>query len=81
MRIRDCVLLSVLGLAPLLIGLLALGNLINTALEGLTRCTVPECDDTVSQHTWKEQIWNRYYTAAPERQRQFVAQYNAVKRA
>jgi hypothetical protein len=29
----------------------------------------------------KEALWDKYYTAAPERQRQCVAKYKIVKRA
>ena len=45
------------------------------------RCLVPRCDGVSYCHLpSKEILWDNYSTAAPERQRQFVAQYNIVKR-
>jgi hypothetical protein len=44
-------------------------------------CLVPRCDVVSYCHLPSKKIlWDNYSTAAPERQRQFVAQYNIVKR-
>jgi len=45
------------------------------------RCLVPRCDGvSYCDLPSKEILWDNYSTAAPERQRRFVAQYNIVKR-
>lgn len=46
------------------------------------RCLVPYCDGVYYQQLpSKEELWGKYYTAAPERQRQFVEHSKIVKRA
>jgi hypothetical protein len=45
------------------------------------KCLVPRCDGIFyCDLPSKEILWDNYSTAAPERQRRFVAQYNIVKR-
>ena len=44
-------------------------------------CLVPRCNGVSYCHLpSKETLWDNYYTEAPVPQRQFVAQYNIVKR-
>ncbi len=38
-------------------------------------------DGAVFSPEWKEALWARFFTAAPQRQRQSVARYSIVKRA
>jgi hypothetical protein len=51
------------------------------------RCTVPSCGGGKGDVKYdvdleqKEELWDRYYTAAPERRRLFVERYKIVKRA
>ena len=42
---------------------------------------VPDIDGILLRSEDKEELWFRYYTAAPKRLRQFVERYNIVKRA
>ncbi len=47
-----------------------------------SRCLVPLCDGVAySALPTKEELWDKYYTGAPQRQRQCVERYNIVKRA
>ena len=46
----------------------------------LFRCTVPDYSGTVSTQQ-REELWDKYFTVAPERQRQSVEQSKIVKRA
>jgi integrase/recombinase XerD len=45
------------------------------------RCLIPRFDGTIFSEAWKEALWDRFYTAAPPRQRQPVERYSIVKRA
>ena len=45
------------------------------------RCLVPVFDGAYFSRGWKEALWDRYYTGAPQRQRRSVERYNIVKRA
>ena len=45
------------------------------------RCLIPQCGGTVDHHVWREDLWARFYTAAPRRLRQCVERYSGVKRA
>ena len=47
----------------------------------LKRCLVPASDCTFLSVEWKDALWDRFYTAAPRRQRRSVEQYKIVKRA
>src|SRR5262249_43356441 len=44
-------------------------------------CLVPDFDGASSSHDSKEALWDKFYTAAPQRRRQSVEQYKIVKRA
>lgn len=44
------------------------------------RCLVPPCGDT-SGATWRDALWDRFSTAAPQRLRRSVGQSKLVKRA
>jgi hypothetical protein len=44
-------------------------------------CLVPGFDGAVFSSEWKDALWARFSTAAPQRQRQSVERYNIVKRA
>ena len=49
---------------------------------GNDSCKVPQCDNiSYSAIPTKEELWARYYTVAPQRQRRCVEQYKIVKRA
>ena len=45
------------------------------------RCLVPESDGTESRRLFREELWGKFYTGAPTRQRRSVEQYSGVKRA
>src|SRR5208337_4622673 len=45
------------------------------------RCLIPVFDGAVFSTEWKEALWDRFFTAAPRRQRRSVERYNIVKRA
>jgi hypothetical protein len=46
------------------------------------RCLVPECDGVkCTTQIIKETLWDKFYMAAPPRQRHFAEQYKIVKRA
>ena len=44
-------------------------------------CLVPAFGGAVLSPEWKEALWDKFFTAAPQRQRQSVEQYKIVKRA
>lgn len=46
-----------------------------------TRCLVPDFNGAIFSDKWKEALWDKFYTAAPQRHRQCVEQYKIVKRA
>ena len=51
-------------------------------IAGDPTCLVPNCNGVIEMPLEKrEELWDRYYTGAPVRQRQFVERYNKVKRA
>ena len=52
----------------------------NAQLKKLV-CLIPAFDSASSSSEWKDVLWGRFYTGAPERQRQSVERYNIVKRA
>lgn len=45
------------------------------------RCLVPGFDGAIFSREWKEALWARFCTAAPQRQRRSVERYSIVKRA
>ncbi|BCH63280.1 hypothetical protein RvVAT039_04960 [Agrobacterium vitis] len=49
--------------------------------EGSARCLIPDFNGALFSLEWKEALWARFYTVAPQRQRQSVEQYKIVKRA
>jgi len=52
-----------------------------TVDPGLLRCLIPDFDGAVFSIDWKEALWARFFTAAPQRRRRSVEQYKIVKRA
>jgi transposase len=46
----------------------------------LLRCLVPAFDGAYFSREWKEALWDRYFTGAPQRQRRSVERYSIVKR-
>jgi len=53
-------------------------------VDGIVACIwlVPLCDGVAyNALPTKERLWDKYYTAAPARQRRCVERYNIVKRA
>jgi len=46
-----------------------------------TRCLIPDFNGAIFSHEWREELWVRFFTGAPRRQRQSVERYNIVKRA
>jgi hypothetical protein len=48
---------------------------------GRPRCLVPPFDGAYFSEREKEALWDRFFTAAPARQRRSVERYNIVKRA
>ena len=46
----------------------------------LPRCLIPDFNGALFSSEWKEALWSRFYTAAPQRQRRSVERYNIVKR-
>lgn len=47
----------------------------------LARCSVPAFDGTILSVEWKEALWAKFFTGAPQRLRQSVERYRIVKRA
>jgi hypothetical protein len=45
-----------------------------------TRCLVPAFGGAYFSREWKEALWDRYCTGAPQRQRRSVERYSIVKR-
>jgi hypothetical protein len=45
------------------------------------RCLIPGFDGAIHSVEWKEALWDNFFSAAPERQKQSVEQHNIVKRA
>ncbi len=45
------------------------------------RCLIPGFDGALFSLEWRDALWDRFYMAAPRRQRQSVEQYKIVKRA
>ncbi len=66
------------GASAVAITHVALGDGGGAAYE--PRCLVPDFDGVLYSQEWKEALWDKFYTAAPRRQRQCVEQYNIVKR-
>src|SRR5690606_17404687 len=50
-------------------------------VDGITLCLVPDFNGAIFSDQWKEALWDKFYTAAPQRHRQCVEQYKIVKRA
>jgi hypothetical protein len=46
-----------------------------------TSCLIPDFDGAVLSLSWREALWDRFFTGAPQRQRQSVERYSIVKRA
>ena len=44
-------------------------------------CLIPGFDGAVFSPEWRDALWARFFTAAPQRQRRSVERYNIVKRA
>ncbi len=44
-------------------------------------CLIPGFDGAIFSQEWKEALWARFTTQAPQRQRQSVERYSIVKRA
>src|SRR5882672_1459485 len=63
----------------------AIGATKSTRLVGLrrslARCLIPGFDGALFSREWKDALWDKFFTAAPQRQRQSVEQYKIVKRA
>ncbi|WP_353200130.1 hypothetical protein [Sandarakinorhabdus sp.] len=49
--------------------------------EMSARCLIPGFDGALFTDSWKEALWARYSTGAPQRLRQSVERYSMVKRA
>ena len=45
------------------------------------RCLIPGFDGAFLSHESKDALWDKFYTAAPQRRRQSVERYTIVKRA
>jgi len=50
-------------------------------LSGLGFTLVGGFDGAILSLGWKEALWDKFFTAAPRRQRRSVERYNIVKRA
>jgi hypothetical protein len=48
-------------------------------LEATGKCLIPDFDAAVFSLEWKDALWARFFTGAPQRQRQCVERYNIVK--
>src|SRR5262245_26580480 len=46
-----------------------------------SRCLIPGFDGALFSREWKDALWARFSTAAPQRQRRSVERYSIVKRA
>ena len=44
-------------------------------------CLIPDFDGALLSPQWRDALWARFFTAAPQRLRQSVEQYSIVKRA
>ena len=44
-------------------------------------CLVPHFDGAILSLGWKEALWDKFFMAAPRRQRRSVERYKIVKRA
>jgi hypothetical protein len=42
---------------------------------------IPNFDGAILSSNWRDALWARFFTGAPQRQRRFVEQYKMVKRA
>jgi hypothetical protein len=60
---------------------LAVLELNNHQLKLVVRCLVPLYDGIEYNQLQKGELWDKYYMAAPQRQRRCVERYNIVKRA
>src|SRR5882757_2754277 len=49
--------------------------------ESRARCLIPGFDGADFSLAWRDALWARFFTAAPQRQRQSVERYSIVKRA
>jgi AcrR family transcriptional regulator len=49
--------------------------------EAFRGCLIPGFDGAIFSREWKDALWARFSTAAPQRQRQSVERYSIVKRA
>jgi len=47
----------------------------------LLRCLIPDFDGAIFSSEWRDALWDRFFTAAPQRQRRSVERYRIVKRA
>jgi hypothetical protein len=46
-----------------------------------TRCLIPGFDGALFTPEWRDALWARFSTEAPQRRRQSVERYSIVKRA
>ena len=51
------------------------------ATGGDPKCLIPGFDGAFFSPAWRDALWARFFTAAPQRQRRSVERYNIVKRA
>src|SRR3546814_9424091 len=51
-----------------------------TLVQRSPRCLIPSFDGALFSIEWRDALWDRFYTAAPRRQRQSVERYSVVKR-
>jgi hypothetical protein len=56
-------------------------ELADDTLISQLRCLVPAFDGAIFSLGWKEALWDKFFMAAPRRQRRSVEQYKIVKRA
>jgi hypothetical protein len=56
-------------------------NIGYAAFDSCANCTVPCYNGTIDTKKERDEIWGKYYTATPQRQRQLVGQSKIVKKA
>ena len=57
------------------------GAMAQLSIVGQIPGLIPGFDGALFSREWKDALWDRFFTAAPQRQRQSVEQYKIVKRA
>ena len=53
----------------------------NHDFNPIEMCLVPGFDGAISSPAWKNALWAKFFTGAPQRQRRSVERYSIVKRA